>query len=280
MPSIIETMQQRSSTRTFSDQEIEKDKKDRLITYLISNTSGPFRSNVRFALVDALSNEKIGFKKLGTYGMIKGARIYIAGVVQRGEKAMEDFGYCMEKNILLAASLGLGACWLGGTLNRSAFAQRLHMRENEVLPAVTPLGYPKGKRSIQDTITRIVAGSKNRKAFPELFFKGSPENPLSLDECETYSLPLQCIRIAPSASNKQPWRVIKEKDRFEFHFYLDEDPKYNSIFKDIKIQNIDMGIALCHFESAAQELGLKGSLQVREPPIDAGKWEYCASWMG
>jgi hypothetical protein len=88
----------------------------------------------------------------------------------------------------------------------------------------------------------------------------------------------QCVRIAPSASNKQPWRVIKEKYRFEFHFYLDEDPKYNSIFKDIKIQNIDMGIALCHFESAARELGLKGSLQVREPAIDAGKWKYCASW--
>lgn len=280
MQSIIDTMKQRSSIRSYDTREIEQDKKDLVVSYLNSNRSGPFKSNVRFALVDVIPNEEAGLKKLGTYGMIKGAKHFIAGVVQLGDKAMEDFGYCMEKNILLATSLGLGTCWLGGSLNRSAFAQRLKIRENEVLPAVTPLGYPAEKRSVQESFVRFAAGAKKRKAFSEIFFDGSPENPLHVKGCEKYSVPLECIRIAPSASNKQPWRVIKEKDRFAFHFFLKRDALYNSFFKDIKIQNIDMGIALCHFESAARELGRTGSLQVNKPSIESDGLEYCASWIG
>ena len=89
------------------------------------------------------AKEQDEIKTLGTYGFIKGASVFIVGAVAKGEWAMEDYGYCMEKNILAATHLGLGTCWLGGTFNRSASASRISKRDDEVIPAITPVGYPK-----------------------------------------------------------------------------------------------------------------------------------------
>jgi hypothetical protein len=39
-----------------------------------------------------------------------------------------------------------------------------------------------------------------------------------------------------------------------------------------------MGIALCHFELAAGELGARGIWSEAKPAFDAGTWEYVVSW--
>jgi hypothetical protein len=50
-------------------------------------------------------------KNLTTYGIIKGARQFIVGIVEKQLRSMEDYGYCMEKNILKARELGLTGDW-------------------------------------------------------------------------------------------------------------------------------------------------------------------------
>jgi hypothetical protein len=82
----------------------------------------------------------VSLKNLTTYGVIKGTRQFIVGTAERQSKAMEDYGYCMERNILKATSLGLGTCRLGGTFKRSGFADKIGIKENELLPAISPVG--------------------------------------------------------------------------------------------------------------------------------------------
>ena len=60
-------------------------------------------------------------EKLGTYGIIKGASMYVGVTIPKEEYALEALGYEFEQLVLYATSLGLGTCWLGGTFNRSAF---------------------------------------------------------------------------------------------------------------------------------------------------------------
>jgi nitroreductase len=276
---IFDTIKKRCSVRTYDSKPIESEKLEILNEFLASNTKAPFESKVRYKLVELSEATVNELKKLVSYGNVKGARMFIAGSVAKGEYAMEDFGYCMEKNIIMATSLGLGTVWLGGTLNRSTFASILGTTEEEVIPCVTPLGYPADKRSVVDILLRTLSGSKNRKAFGELFYDGNLSAPLDKAACGKYSDVLEAVRLAPSASNKQPWRIIKEKNKNNFHFYLNEDPGYN-IRKDIKLQNNDMGIAMCHFELTAQELGLKGGWQVDKPDITMGKPVYIVSWKG
>jgi hypothetical protein len=279
MKNVAETIKKRSSIRTY-DGAIENEKLHQIQDYLASNVKGPFGNQVRFQLIDVTEAEKSELKQLGTYGLIKGAHLFIAGAVTNNAQAMEDFGYCMEKNILTATALGLGTCWLGGALNRSTFAIKINASENEVIPAVTPLGYPAEKRTVMDSLVRTIAGSKKRQEFGTLFFLSDQNTPLDKLQCGKYAVPLESVRLAPSASNKQPWRVIKENEHNIFHFYLKENAIYNNMIKGIKIQNLDLGIALCHFELAARELDLTGAWEVKEPKPPADGLKYIASWIG
>jgi hypothetical protein len=275
--SIIETINQRISCRTYSDKPIEPDKTEALKAFLKANTASPFGSEIRFQLMDFNKMEMSEIRTLETYGVIRGASYFMAGAVRHGPKSMEDFGYCMEKNILKATSLGLGTCWLGGTFNRSGFAEKMTLVDAELLPAISPVGYSGDRRSLIDHFFRFSAGSNKRMSWQELFFDGNPGNPLSKESAGLYETPLACVRIGPSASNIQPWRIIKNND--SFHFYLRRKPGYKAIFGRIKLQNIDMGIAMCHFELSSAALGLQGHWQIDDPQIQAGEMEYIASWI-
>jgi nitroreductase len=279
MMTILETITLRTSCRSYGDKPIEPDKLTELKDFLASNKEAPFGSVVRFRLLH-LDHQEIGnLKNLGTYGVIRGARQFIIGAVQNHPMAMEDYGYCMEMNILKATSLGLGTCLLGGTFNRSGFAQRVNREENELLPVISPVGYAGDKKTIIDRTFRWMAGSDKRKPWDELFYDGNREKPLKRESAGTYEMPLECVRIAPSASNKQPWRIIKGSGQEAFHFYLKRTRGYENIIKDIKLQNVDMGIALCHFDMSAKELGLKGDWNVNNPHIKSDGMEYIVSWI-
>ncbi|MBO7399910.1 MAG: nitroreductase, partial [Clostridia bacterium] len=78
---------------------------------------------------------------------------------------------------------------------------------------------------------------------------------------------LEAVRLAPSAVNKQPWRVILSGNRA--HFYEKRSRGYNDGEWDI--QKIDMGIALCHFEVAAKENGIRAVFDIADPGIAAAE---------
>ena len=118
-------------------------------------------------------------------------------------------------------------------------------------------------RGIRDRIIRWGAKSHSRKAWESIFFEGSFETPLSRDLSSKYSVVLDMVRLAPSASNKQPWRVVRQGD--QYHVFLQRTPNYSGYVKTVDLQRIDMGIAMCHFELTARELGLNGG------------WEVCSS---
>ena len=85
------------------------------------------------------------------------------------------------------------------------------------------------------------------------------------------------VRLAPSATNKQPWRAIAEKDWV--HFYEKKTPGYDKEATG-DIQKVDLGIALCHFEIAAEESGLKGKFIQSDPGIMAAEdTEYIATYI-
>ena len=61
---------------------------------------------------------------------------------------------------------------------------------------------------------------------------------------------MECVRFAPSAVNKQPWRIIVADQGF--HFYEKRDRGYIGE-KTGDLQKIDVGIALCHFAMGLEE---------------------------
>jgi len=278
MESMIDAINRRVSVRSYADRPIEQKKKQEMVNLLQSKNKGPFGNKVRFNLIDLSEMESNEIRSLGTYGFINGAKFFIVSAIKDGVGAMEDLGYCFEKVILAATNLGLGTCWLGGTFKRANFAKRIDVSEYETVPAISPMGYARDKRTIREMAIRRLANSDRRKPWEELFFDGDINTPLSKDLAGKYAVPLECIRLGPSASNNQPWRAVYQKQQGAFHFYLERTWGYNKLNGRLDLQRVDMGIAMCHFELGAGETGLSGKWEVGKPELDMGNAEYIITW--
>jgi nitroreductase len=280
MGSMIEAIGRRVSTRAYTGQPVEAALKREIAGWLEANAQGPFGGRVRFALLDFDELERQEVRSLGTYGIIRGARLFIVSAIVDTREARADLGYCLEKVILEAANAGLGTCWMGGTFRRSNFARRIGVGSDEIVPVATPIGYPREKKTAADRAIRRLAGSDHRKPWAELFFHSDLATPLAKEECGSYAPPLESLRLGPSASNMQPWRVARTADSGNeiYHLYLKRTKGYEQKFGGINLQDIDMGIAMCHFELSARELGLAGSWDRLSPPPCAGRADYIASW--
>ena len=87
----------------------------------------------------------------------------------------------------------------------------------------------------------------------------------------------ETVLIAPSAVNKQPWRIIQTENAY--HFYKTKAPKSSRASLDI--QRVDIGIAACHFHLAALEKNLPGRFEkLPAPDISTPEHEqYIFSWV-
>ncbi len=257
MDNVIELIKKRVSVRTYSASP-EKDKLDALTRFIESNKDNPFGAKVRISLLESEFTPH-----LGTYGFIRGAKAFMAGCVKKDEYSLEGFGFEFERAILFATSLDLGTCWVGGLFTRGAFSDALKPQD-EYLPAISPVGYAAPKRSLVERAVAAGAHGRVRKDFSELFFGERLGRPIeaqgALQTC------LEMVRLAPSASNKQPWRAVLTESGI--HFYTKQDKAYagNTLF-GYSIQRIDMGIAASHFYLAARELGLKGDIVLSDPHL-------------
>ena len=272
----IEIMKQRTSIRSYKKGKLPADDRKTLEEFLKKQTTGPFNNSVRLELVDVDFAAGESLLKYGMYGLIRGMGTFIAGCVTIGPGDAEDFGYCMEKAVLEATRLGLGTVWLGGFLSRSTFGAKLAKRENEVVPAVTPVGISADKRNRTDQLIRKIVSSTKRKPFKTLFFEGPDLTPLTETAAGVTGVLFDAVRCGPSASNKQPWRLVR--DGLKTHFYLDENKTYNTLFKRVRIQGIDMGIAMAHYELASADLQQTGTWRI-EPPGFTSPWVYVITWM-
>ena len=84
------------------------------------------------------------------------------------------------------------------------------------------------------------------------------------------------VRLAPSAVNKQPWRLLL-KDNV-VHFYLKRSKGFCHEGK-LDMQMIDMGIALCHLELAAKACDLNIKFVQSNPNLSTDDMEYIASYV-
>jgi hypothetical protein len=98
----------------------------------------------------------------------------------------------------------------------------------------------------------------------KLFFDGAWDNGLPIAKQKEIRELIEMVQWAPSAVNKQPWRIIVSDNGF--HFYEKHDKGYISD-KTGDLQKIDVGIALCHFVMGLKDQGEIPSVVVEDPGI-------------
>ena len=289
--SVFYLIKLRRSIRSYDKAEIRPEDKKKIIEFIKKDHKTIFGSKLRFEFIDASGLNPDDLKNLGTYGFISGAKYFIVGAVIKDSKSEKnyyliDYGYVFEKIILFLTDLNLGTCWLGGTFNKKGFSKKMLLKKDEVIPAISPTGIILNKKVLKDSIIKKVAGSNYRKAWDKLFFKDSFSNPLSRVDSKSYKEPLEMVRLSPSASNLQPWRIIKEKDKDIFHFFIQRSRYYKKSLGRVDLQFIDMGIALRHFDISSAELNLGGKWKLSNSILNLKNngfppnVEYLVSWIG
>jgi hypothetical protein len=274
-------MRKRQSIRTFDSQKITDYHVSQINEYIKNeqNLIGPFGNRGRIELVLVTNNVSDKGIKLGTYGFIRNPQAYLVGIAENNTYALVDFAYCFQKLVLYLNQLGLGTCWMGGTFNRHSFEQEISLREGDFIPCITPIGYPKSKQRVFDKAVRLVVKADNKKPWEQLFYDANFEVRLSKKDSGSLEIPIDMVRLGPSASNKQPWRLLVAADRKFCHFYIEHTPNYSAKL-GYDMQVLDMGIAMCQFGLACKELMIEVNWVVEDPKLQLPneQFEYLFSW--
>ncbi|MBQ3797382.1 MAG: nitroreductase [Butyrivibrio sp.] len=209
--------------------------------------------------------------------VLTGEKLYVAAIVDKGQYAEEAYGYSFEALLMRAHELGLGTVWIGGTMPRDKFENAAGLSTNQIMPCISPVGKAANKMSVKETLMRKGVKADSRFKFVEMFFDGDFDTPLTVSGAMDKGIynALECVRLAPSAVNKQPWRVVVT-DRMA-HFYEKHDKGY--ITPDYDLQKIDLGIAMYHFEKDLALDGRKAALEIENPGISTpSDVDYVASY--
>lgn len=174
-----------------------------------------------------------------SYGMFKNVHGFIAMVGRSDHPNLKEvLGYFGEKLILLATSMGLGTCWVGGTYKKDSCI--CEVEPGERLEAIITIGYVEENQHMKEKVISSFAKRKRKKAVDML---------QSDEQVPDWILEgLEAVEKAPSAMNKQPVEFLWKDGTLKAH-----------IEGEHGFEEMDLGIAKLHFE-----LGTGMS----------GKWEW------
>ena len=271
-----QTVRARRSVRSYENRPLSQADRERIISCIeeLRAEETPFPAKIHIQLLEAKPGTDT--EKLGTYGVIRGAKTFLGVTAENTETAPEAVGFTFEKLVLAATAMGLGTCWIAGTFNREQFAGAMDIGKDEIFPIVCPIGYPLTKKTLIDSVLRRMGKSDRRKPWSELFFENEFGNPLSEAQAGEYAFALEMLRLAPSAMNRQPWRVVHAGSAF--HFYREGNLTSKYAFD---LPRLDAGIGACHFYLAARERALAGEFKrLPDPGVAAPDgMKYLFSWV-
>lgn len=178
------------------------------------------KAGLHFQLVLNEKEALTGF--LSHYGGFKNAWNYIALVGKKEPDVSELCGYYGEKIVLLAQTLGLGTCWVGGTFKKKK--TKYQCNEDEKLYLIITIGEPDETRGMHRSKTFLDV-SKTKENYPSWYEEG-----------------VKAALLAPTAINQQ-----------KFTFTYHGENKVSCVADKGPFSIIDLGIVKYHFELGSQE---------------------------
>lgn len=204
--------------------------------------------------------QKISGGIVGSYGKIK-APHYLVLTSEEKEGYLENAGFVLEQVVLALTSMGIGTCWIGGSIKKELLKDVITMKENHIPVIVISFGYSQNKH---DFMRSMVGGSK-RKELVDIVFGSMNETLKSI---------LDAARVAPSAANSQPWRFFIS----ETWVHLYTVKRIPILEKHLSAMNrIDTGIALSHASIAAKHFGKNIQIE-KQLSAESKDYNYIASF--
>jgi len=186
---------------------------------------------------------------IGAYGGISGATSALAFVGPH-EGGHEQVGYVGEALVLEATARGLNTCWVGGLFGSAPVTRLLNLSDAERVFAVSPVGYACTTPTRKERIIFGAGRPKHRRPL-SMIAPGYEDWPAWAQRAA------QAVRVAPSAMNREPWRLRLEHGALVISIDGVGTPRIS--------RRLDCGIAMLHAELGARGEGT------------TGRWELLAS---
>jgi nitroreductase len=272
---IEKTLKKRVSCRTYEDRLLDNTHKNELLSFCENVNKGLWGETIDYQLVE-FTVEELKAKKIAGYVLFKNARSFVVGVIDKSDLHNVSYGYALEHIVLKATELGLGTCWAG--YFDPYLIKDVPVGESGTVPAICLVGYAAARRTFREKVARFVIKASKRKDWNRLFYNGDFKTALTSETAGPYAEPLEFLRLAPSSGNTQPWRIVKEKNQHVYHFFKQI---VKASYEEKKMHDIDIGIAMCHFELGAAKNRFRGKWERTDHKVgDAPKkTDYIISWI-
>lgn len=237
----IADIEARKAVRTFDATKELTDSEIAQIREAIEASTSPFGGDIAVKLHKFDLKGKL---RPSTYGSVEGASWYILVGAPQDDSSLLTLGYRMEQVALKIVDMGLGTNFMTDTFRSGVFADAASFPASTPLHVIMPVGVPAGKERLVEKLTHMALKSRSRKPFEETFG--------NVPQDSIFRQPLEMMRLAPSAYNKQPWRAVVEPGTVLFYLVPADDAA------------IGMGAGLANFYLALKQNGHDGQFSKPE----------------
>ena len=143
-------------------------------------------------------------------------------------KYFDSVGFAGEELILKLTQMGIATSWIDDNFNKESISDFVHLQENEKPVALIAVGFPYGNELFRKE---------------DEYIDRRPIKKIAKNVDEKWNNIIECVRIAPSYKNLQPWRFYQNNESLDIYMKKDSYDNMNQI---------NMGIALKHFEIACK----------------------------
>lgn len=205
---------------------------------------------------------------IGAYGKVTGAPHLLAVIADESgarDTAHAHAGYIGEAAVLEATALGLDTCWVGGFFDPARVDAVVPTSGGERVIAVSPVGFATDGLSTTEKTMRTMAGAHKRLPLSTIA-PGAGD-----DAWPAWALAAaECVRLAPSAVNRQPWRLrLEDGALIVARDSAMEMPKVT--------RALDCGIAMLHAELGARDAGASGTWTDLAGGLDVARFDVGAA---
>lgn len=189
-------------------------------------------------LMDGDYAESIFTGIMGHYGKVLAPAYLVVSARPEGP-FFTQAGYVVEQLVLWLAAQGYGTCWIGIPLNTDEILKRCPLPEKEQYIILLAVGKPMGDTPLM----RKVEGYQRREM----------QEMVTGEILPVYGPLLKAARLAPSASNGQPWHFVCKPEGIDLYCALGRGLIKKRYYHHLN--RIDCGIALSHLCLAAWQAG-------------------------
>lgn len=227
---LYETIFKRQSIRSYKNESLTEKTLEKISSFI---------DNVESINEDIEIETKIVNGKVVRNLLPIKAPYYLLFFSEQKEGYLTNAGFMLQQVDLFLSHHGIGSCWVG------LAKPKKEIKKNSDLEYVITLGFGKPDTKLH----RESVKEFKRKSLNEIK-KGKGKDQL-----------IEAARLAPSATNNQPWFFEVTDDKI--NVYCNKPNFIKALFYK-KINKIDIGIAICHIWLAARYFNQKPEIIYEE----------------